>query len=534
MGDPMMRPVRKCTILVRASILVACSIGVALAMPAISGPPPAAEVSFEQFEVVTGSAKDQTVLTGHLLGRAVADLVVVSSDDDDGPRLRIYSLSHGAWVPQLDQALRHEVLFVDVANIGGHDRLLVYEPGGLSCLEPESGTERPLVVVTSDLDLPPRRGVPHVDVTRDVNDDGRDDLVMPEVDGFSVYIQIADGTFADPVKLGPSTGTGRMYGSGGYRHSPWTLSGIHEVDFNRDGRQDLVFWSNGHFEVHSQDEHGLLAPEARTFTTDVTLDGGWNPCSRRPENGFDPVEACFESDHSSLTTGDMKESSLHSLTDVNGDGVADLVVFSLEGKSVFSIRSAYEVHFGAPTAEGGIVFTPEVGTTIGAKGMPGWMERHDLDLDGQADMSLTTLRIGFFKIIGALVTRSTSLDLELYRMEDGSYPDRANVARTVKIDIGTGEAGEKQAAYAPVLIGDVNGDGHSDLVLGKGRKELQVFVGVPGPDLFVRKPQKVAVAIPNDERFIWLMDLDDDGKQDILVHQPSTTEPHRVTMLVAR
>lgn len=68
----------------------------------------------------------------------------------------------------------------------------------------------------------------------------------------------------------------------------------------------------------------------------------------------------------------------------------------------------------------------------------------------------------------------------------------------------------------------------------KGRDELRVFLGVPGPELVDRRPHKVAVALPEDEEHTWLADLDKDGKQDILIHHPSATEPHRVTMLIAR
>ena len=51
----------------------------------------------------------------------------------------------------------------------------------------------------------------------------------------------------------------------------------------------------------------------------------------------------------------------------------------------------------------------------------------------------------------------------------------------------------------------------------------------------------------HDEEYTWLVDLNNDGKQDILMHHPFTardahgaprrppgTEPHRLTMLVAR
>ena len=38
--------------------------------------------------------------------------------------------------------------------------------------------------------------------------------------------------------------------------------------------------------------------------------------------------------------------------------------------------------------------------------------------------------------------------------------------------------------FPSLLFGDVNGDSRSDLLVQHGRKELRVFIGVPGPDLF--------------------------------------------------
>ena len=262
----------------------------------------AAEFTFNQYDVVIGSAKRQTVLTGFLLGGAMAELAVVDIIDNNDRRLRIYAFGDDTWVPNLDTTLRREVLFVDVANIGGRDRLITYEPGRLNWFDPETATERALVGVTSNFN-PPRSGeIPHVDITRDLNGD---DLVVPDVAGFWVFIQMGDGAFADPMKAGPPVEMGRIYGADGYRYNPWSQSRVHEIDYNRDGRNDLVFWNEDHFLVHHQDKHGLFSPVAESFTTDVA----------------------FDSDElSSLATGDMLGKVLHSLTDLNDDGVADLVV----------------------------------------------------------------------------------------------------------------------------------------------------------------------------------------------------------------
>ena len=490
--------------------------------------PGTAEFTFDQYEVVTGAAKHQIVLTGFLLDDTIAELVVVSIDEENDRRLNIYAFDHGSWALRLEATLRPEVLFVDVVNIDGRDRLVMYERGRLNWFNPESATEHPLVAVTSNT-LPPKGEIPHVDVTRDLNGDGRDDLVVPDSDGFWVFIQMDNGAFADPVKIGPPIEMSRIYAADGYRYDPWSQGRVHEMDYNRDGRSDLVFWNEDHFEVHLQDERGLFAPVAKTFTTDVVFD------SDDPASLAAPQEVRRRRrDHqlTGATTGRV----LHSLTDMNGDGVADLVVFSLEIRSMWSVHFAYEVHFGAPTSDGGTMFAPDVGSAIRSDGLPFGLVPHDFDHDGQVDMMYATMKFGIFKTIGmisrAMLTRSVRMHLEFYRMERGIYPDKPNATRKIK-GHAPGVSGKKGIFHPSVLIGDVNGDALSDLLVQKGPEELRVYLGVPGPKLFARGPQKIKVAMPNEE-YTWLVDLNKDHKQDVLMHHPSTTKPHRVTILIAR
>ena len=517
--------------------------------------PAAAEFIFEQYEIVTGSAKRQTVLTGFLLGGAIAELAVVHIDENNDRHLRIYAFGDGTWAPKLNAALRPGVLFVDVANIGGHDRLVTYESGHLNWFDPESAMERPLVAVTSNFKPPRSSEIPHVDITQDVNADDRDDLVVPDSDGFWVFIQMSDGTFAEKVKIGPSTDMERIRGADGYRYDPWSQSRVHRIDYNRDGRIDLVFWDEDHFKVHLQDEHGLFASGATTFTTDVA----------------------FDSDRLSLlTTGDMTGKVLHSLADLNGDGVADMVVFKLSGRNISSKRSSYEVHFGAPTPDGGIGFARGVDIVFQSdKKIQLGMDLHDFNRDGQVDLMITTIDLEFlkgslWKSIKGFMGDDIWLDLEFYQMEEGRYPGTPNTTRRIALDGvpshrepgwvpleivlrgATHERRNTQKSYprafnTTLRIGDVTGDGRSDLLLGDHPRIMGVFVGVPGPEMFARRHQAVAVALPNDEEYTWLVDLNKDGVQDILMHHPFTlrdahgapklppgTEPHRVTILIAR
>ncbi len=491
---------------------------------------------FERHEVVTGAAKHQTVLTGVLLGDATVNLVVVNIDEEDNRRLHIYAFDDDSWTLRLDATLRPEVLFVDVVNIGERDRLITYGNDRLNWFNPESATEHLLAAVTSNTP-PPIGKISHLDITRDLNGDNRDDLVVPDSDGFWAFIQMDNGMFADPVKIGPSIETGSIYAADGYQYNPWIEARIHEMDFDQDGRSDLVFWNEDHFVVHYQDERGLFSPVAKTFTTEVAFD-------------FDDLGSLVAPDgvrgrrFDHGAPGAMTGRVLHRLTDMNHDGIADLSIFSLQaGKSGFlgqtselwNMHSTYEVHFGRQTPSG-TVFETEVGTMIRADGIPFEVGARDFDHDGQVDVMFVVIDPGIFKIIGMLArgiaTHSALLDLNLYRMEGGAYPDERDA--TYKIKAYTpGDSGKKAMHFPSLLFGDVNGDGRPDLLVQNGQEELHVFVGVPGPDLFARKPQKVAVVMPYEE-YTWLVDFNNDGMQDLLMHHPSATEPHRVTMLIAQ
>ena len=104
-------------------------------------PPSPVEFTFDPYEIVIGSTKRQTVLTGFLLGGAIAEIVVVNTDENDNRHLRIYTFGDGTWTLKFNATLRPEVLFVDVANISGRDRLMTYGYDRLNWFDPESATE---------------------------------------------------------------------------------------------------------------------------------------------------------------------------------------------------------------------------------------------------------------------------------------------------------------------------------------------------------------------------------------------------------
>ena len=520
---------------------------------------------FARYELLTGIHGRQTVLPGFFLGGDTAEIAVVGIAERGTRRLRMYGFDGGAWALQHEATLGPEVLFIDVVEAGDRDRLITYAPGRLSWFDPDAGTERPLLEVAMDYDprhdlegtpILPGGRPPQVDITRDLNHDGRDDLVMPAVDGFWVSIQRSDGSFADVVKLGPpepfrhepvgrldvgdgGSGGARSYGDVGITAStlPLYLGRVHEMDYDQDGLSDLVFWNEDRFEAHLQGDDGLFAPQAESFTTDVAFDS---------EGIYSHAFAFRDRGVMSLLFGFGKKAErkvLHSVRDLDGDGVADLLTLTLSGRSFLKQRSVYEVHFGTATARG-TVFERQAGAVMHPRGRAGAMQPwgysdqslQDVDGDGRLDLLLQDVNVGLGGMMRALVGNRVGIDLELYQAEGGAYPERATIRRRIR---GFAPfAGFGNVFFPSVLMGDVDGDGLSDLLVGKGARELRVYLGEPGPVMLARAPRKVAVALPQDERRTRLVDLNRDGKRDVLVHLAPTARdperPHQLTLLVAR
>ena len=557
--------------------------------------------AFDRHEIDIGPAVRQTVLTGFLLGGEVADLAVVKIEEDGGRRLRIYAFeggpdeggpgkaeahtsppAKGTWALRMDTRLRPGVTFVDIARIDGRDRLITGEPGRLNAWDPGSDTENELVSVstvstgTTGFRAPHEGEVPHVDVTRDVNGDDRIDLVIPGDNGFQVFVQLEEGAFADPIVAGPPPNLDPILGADGYRFDPWSVSRIHEFDANGDGRVDLVSWNGDHFEAHVQDEQGLFDPKPLTFTTDVS---------------FDTDEV------TSLADGEMTGRALHSFGDLNGDGIADMVVYVLEGARIKEKRSAYEVYFGSrgvdsagesdsrrsgdrdPDTRGSaslIQFSSSPDVTIQTDNQVQLaMERRDLDGDGVGDLVVTSIENKYlegslFKRIKGFMGDDVWLNLDFYHVQGGRIPVRATATRRIQLD---GAPSPREPGWVPLevvlqggkharrrdreqylrafnknlFIGDMTGNGRADLLIEWTHRELHVYEGVPGPGLFADEPEKVAIELPNDEEFAWMTDLNRDGRKDIVMHHPFTnrdahgapmglpgTESHRVTLLIAR
>ena len=503
---------------------------------------------FEPYQVEIGAARRQAILTGSFLDAEATgssdmhQIAVISIGGNANRRVRIYAFNDGSWASAVEAKLGAKVSLVDVANIGGRDRLITYQPGRINWFDPASAREKTLLVINRHRRRPAKHEMHRVEMARDLNHDGRDDLILPDSSGFWIATQLDDGSFSQATKLGPEEPfldeiyNEQRYGDMGLTAEtiPWYLSRVHEADYNQDGRSDLVFWDQDHFEVHLQGARGQFTRTPVDYTSNVPFDS---------DGSYSLLFGHGDRSTFSLVSGlgkMMKRTVLRSMRDMNGDDVPDLVLQTIEGRALTRLRSNYQVFYGKQTKES-ISFNREGSTEIRPRGKAGGIgasgyasqEFHDFDADGQIDIMFRDVHIGFGGIMRALAGNSVAIDLEFYRTEDAT--DLMKPATRRRIRRFAPFAGLGNVFFPAVLLGDVNGDNRWDLLVGHSPTELHVFVGVSGPELIARKPESVPVDLPSDPGKTWLADLNRDGKQDVLMHHPSKDEnPHRLTTLIAR
>ena len=499
-------------------------------------------VLFDIHEIDTGKAEHQTVLTGSFVDSDQVELVVISTGKHVEPHVTTFRLEGDQWVKVKNWPLDGGILFVDAVNVNRRDHLLLHRPGRFSRIDLKTGIEEALVEVDTDFSAAADEGIPLLNVARDLNRDGLEDLVMPAIDGFWIATQLRDGSFSDARRIGPreplldanAYGDERTYGEVGINAQTlqWYLSRVHQLDYDLDGRIDLAFWDESHFEIYRQDASGHFIEEPVKVSPDVPFD-------------FDGSYAlAFQFSDKSVPSlllglgGRFEYTIFQGFPDLNRDGINDLVTLTFSGRRIFSLRGRYEVHFGRETPQGiGFSRDPDTSAwTPGPAGGDAWgyaSQRYiDFDDDGMTDLTMASVNTGLGGMARAMIGNSISMDVAVYRLEDGSYPSRPDIRRKIRTPFAPFT--KRGVLFPTVLSADVNGDGRIDLLAIERWDELSVYLGENSPQLLSSDPIEVAFEAPVDERFAKVRDLDGDGKGDIVVQYPSTEETNRVVVLMAR
>lgn len=490
------------------------------APPAPGGPPPA--IAFRRFELEVGGRMTE-VIPADVDGDRRKDLLVVRGRE----ALLYLQGSDGSWPSQPNQRFRFHpttVLF-DLEDLDGDGaaEVLLLQPDGVSAyrLKREPGASpmfglRPhkIAACPSFLSRPVQDEVMRRDLARDLDGDGKPDLLVPQRDGFAVLRNLGELRFAPPVRLvAPPKATlhpGIDRVSSQLHASYWFPNPL-LTQFDGQGEPELVLAREGTLTVHAAAAPGQLPLAVRgSFTIPDQKQFSMN------------VENPFELDFTMPLL----------LQDLDGDGRLD----------------ASSTHVGQGTTR---LFLQRTGDpardlrvpaqSIRVKGVTFLAFYVDLDGDGLLDLVLPRLdKISLWSLVKVFISRSVAVEVLFYFQRKGGsapFPDEPDVTREVEIPVSIGGGGERLSFGTTVVAnaGDFDGDGLHDLLHRTERDRLSFYRGKPGRR-FDEDPSATA-EIPDVEPYRFCLaevhDLDLDGRADVLLRYTSwDREKDRITLLV--
>ena len=433
----------------------------------------------------------------------------------------------GAWPREPNQRFRFHpstVLF-DVADLDGDGaaEVVLLQPEGVSAyrlrrlpggrvlfgLRPERLAECPTF-----LSRPVEDEVMRRELCRDLDGDGRPDLLVPQRDGFAVLRNQGQLSFAAPARLAaPPKATlhpGFPRISSQLFASYWFPNPL-LTQFDAQGGQELVLAREGQLAVYGARAAGELPLQAK---------GTW-------------------------TIPDQRQFSFTSENPFELDFTMPLVLRDLDGDGRLDASST---HVGQGTTRLFLQRTGDPGRdfahpaqSIRVKGITLLAFYVDLDGDGRLDLVLPRLdKIDLWSIIKVFITRAVPAEvLFFYQRPDPSapFPDQPDVVREAEIPISLGGGeGFKIGTTVVANAGDFDGDGLLDLLHRTERDKVSIYRGRPGRRF--EEDASALVSIPDVEPFRFVLaevhDLDGDGKDDVLLRYTSwDREGDRITILAS-
>ena len=254
-------------------------------------------------------------------------------------------------------------------------------------------------------------------------------------------------------------------------------------------------------------QRDLLLPAGRTAVAYLT-DGNIGASTKRIGLPID-----LDPREDSNSKGPKEEVADAWFTDLDGDGRLDLAVrLWVTDGSWFGATARFKIYQGTGTG-----FTPL--QTIQTEHAAVDVRLVDFDGDGDQDLLVSQADMGLGNLGRALLSRQVQIDVGLYSMEGGRYPDSPHSLRQLSVSI------EDPDQLQISMKGDIDGDGLVDLVTNDGGDWLRVYANeLTG---FSQSPlAEIALEIPRVDEALFVHDLTGDGRAEVLVWAPGAETGH--------
>lgn len=331
----------------------------------------------------------------------------------------------------------------------------------------------------------------HLEFSHDLNNDQLSDFLLPDFNGYQLWLQQADGKFRHFELTIDSQMQAFDEDPTYIARKPWL------VDLNLDGRTDIAFAKDDSLQVFLQQADGSFP----TTPTALTLGVGLTPDNQAQLRGGD-----------GRSFKGLVITRLQRLADINGDAVVDLVVQQQQYVDAMEQNYSYHIHYGQK-GTAGVSFQPKPNQTISTSGVQFDVKFVDLDNDKRVDFYTPAAHIGVRSIIRALVAGTANVELQFYKQQaDGSFGSQPVYSQDVTVEISIG-SGQVNMPLATVLK---NAAGVASLVVGDGEDTLRTFAPVAAK-LFSEKSTKQLQAMPKRGMDALVVDLNGDGKEDLVL-----------------
>jgi hypothetical protein len=200
--------------------------------------------------------------------------------------------------------------------------------------------------------------------------------------------------------------------------------------------------------------------------------------------------------------------------DMNGDGLADLLVSHLRGglTDAHKETSAY-MNRGGVWDLNSADRTFESGEALGSDTLI------DMDGDGRPELVRVSIPFSLLELVEALLTRSFDAKVSIYR------PDAAGIFEAkpwveLKLDVAFSFDTFRTKGFLPNWNADLNHDGQLDLLTSGDGDEIEVFLG-GAERRYQTRDARQKVDTGGQVRF---GDLDSDALPDLVIFDPSRND----------
>lgn len=389
-----------------------------------------------------------------------------------------------------------EVFFYDAGDLQGRgsDQVCFFDERGVSTVDPSGGGPERFGAFESLYHGRSWLGPAASDFARDVDGDGRDDVLVPGFGGWLAVLRRGGGAAQFPLDAPPQvTVSGDRIS---YEPRPPRFG-----DMDGDGLQDVVFLLEKEFVSFLQGPPGRFSEVGRRDPVDAPL-------------ATEAQRARWQRDDGQVDQSELEIEEVETVRDFDGDGILDLLTDRSISEGVFDRRSEYHLYLGRRDGDS-VRYGRQADGSISSDGVQFDPLIVDIDGDGRLDLATPSTRLGLARVVGALFSGRISVDLNVYRMRaDGDYPDQSDYRTRFKVefDLKTG-----LTRYPAVAIADFDGDGAAELMVQENPDELTVYPGASGEALFSDKPRGMSLPLPRNGQMVEARDVDDDGLADLLV-----------------